>query len=680
VLFADSPTGDAKLGDARVEFDESDDAFVTTLSADTINPAEGRRGVLLATTTGVFKRLSLAYSGTNPYGIAEFVFYAQPNTNAKASGSLTFDTKANHTDAQTFTLDDGVNPAVVFEIDVTGNGVTPGNQRVKADLATTDDDMRDAGILAINECDELLEITASIGSGTGKADLDNDRGGTLGNVTIVHTITAVAWAVVGMASGICATETGVDGLDNYPMKSVGMAYGLACGSGELDSQVGIRAVSGLAPTIQSTAIAPGYVHESLNYDGTASPVMERYLHPPSGNGTTTITNDGFVYSTEATEVQIGSDIPGDAADNMDATTRIITIKGANFKKNLHVRKTLRISNSGTPANNQDYTIKRVIAYNQVEVFEDVDTTATENFMTAGDGLWTKYTGDKCFDGRVENEGRVEVSGTEADRPGTIVLGEQWVSDDVPGPHTIGRIWSAAKTIAGVRITIPAGVNKDFVPNRFKIETLDPTANGNDPRPGNDLDWVTQLDYAAADQATLIFDGGAYGYVYTFGAPVSAEGIRFTDMQAWSSTRHCKVAQIYAWEEMAAVDFVNGVDKLRLGTDALPTWRSYDLPNMASTQTLQTVADALNEVLRGYELEAVVSAFNFLWVRGTVAGDNSQLDLDSVGNGSTANTKLGLGTGPVVKTGITQAVRKWPDEALTIIYRVNLTGNVPGGYA
>ena len=677
VMFADSPSGDGKDGDARVEFDESDGAFVTVLSANTSNPGEGRRGVLFSDTAGILKRISLAYVNTDPYGEAEFVFYAQPNSNVKGTASLTFDTKANHPDAETFTLDDGFNPVVVFEIDTTGDGVTVGRQRVKADGATTADDMRDAALLAINECDEPLDITATTG-GTGVVTLTNDRGGALGNTTIAHTVTAPGWGKTDFSSGSATGETGDKGMDSYPIKSIGLAHGVACGSGEADSELGIRAISGLAPTLQVEGAGVHWVHESLNYAGAASPLMERYLHPPAGNGVTTITNDGFVYSSEYAEVQIGSDIAGDAGDSMNATSRVITLKNANFKKNLHIRKTLRISNSGTSANNQDYTLKRVIAYNQVEVFEAINTTVTENFMTTGDGLYTKYTGDKCFDGRNENLGRVEVVATEGDAPGTVIHGEQWISADDAGPHTIGRIFASTKALIGCRICIPAGINKDFVPNRFKIEILDPAANGGNPRPGNDLDWVTMLDYSGVDQATTLFDAGVYGLWYSF-TETSAKGIRLTGTQAFSSTRHVKIAAFMACEDASSITFVNGVDKLRFATDGLPTWREYDLPNLTTTD--QTVlVDALNTLLRGYELEAVQSPFFFLWVRSTVAGDNSQLDLDSVVNGSTANTKLGLPSGATVKTGITQAVFKWPDEALSLIYRVNLTGDVPGGPA
>lgn len=676
VMFSDSPSTDGKTGDERVVFNESDGAFVVTLSADTTTPGEGRRGVLIDDTAGELRRISLGYVSTDPYGEAEYVFYAQPNANVKATATVTFDTKANHPDAEYLTLDDGFNPPVDFEVDTTGDGITLGRQRIKADTAVSADDMRDAFITAVNECDVPLDITAAVGA-AGTANLTNVRGGALCNTPITHNITAPGFGGTSFTSG-SAFETGDKGLDSFPIKAVGLAKDVDCGSGDANSFVGIRAISGLAPTLQCEGAGVHYVHEVLKYDGTASPVPQRYVHPPAGNGTETITNDGVVFHAEATEVQIEA-FTGTAGDSMNATTRIITIVGANFKRNRDVRKTLRISNSSIPANNLDYTIKRVLSYDQVEVFEDIDTTVTENFLTTGDGLYTKYSAEKAFDGRVENLGRVEVVATEGDDPGTVIHGEYWSSPDDAGPHTIGRIWSTTKSLIGCRICIPAGVNKDFVPNRFKIDILNPAANGNNPRPGNDTDWVTVVDNSGADQATDIFDAGVYGYEYTFAA-VDAKGIRLTGMQAFSSTRNVHIAAFMAYEDTAAFSLVNGVDKIRLATDAFPTWREYDLETIADVTDQDVLVDAINKQVRGYELEAVAGPFHHLWIRSTVAGDNSQLDIDSEANGSTVNSKLGLSTGAQTKTGITQPVFKWPDEALTIIYRVNLTGQVPGGPA
>lgn len=664
-LATDSPTGDGKVGDSRVMWDESDGQFDTRISANTANVAEGRRCVLLSDTAGVFKRLSIAYRSTEPYGEAEFVFFAQPNSYVAATGSITCDTQANHTDGETFTLNDGIHTAVVFEFDKTGDGVTTGREPVDISAAVSADDVRDAVVAAINRCeDTVIDILATASVSTGQLTLTHERGGAIGNKTITHTVLAAGWSVTGMTGGSSSYETGVKGLDNFPIKTIGLAYGLLCGDGETESQVGVRAISGLAPTLQGITDRV-YCHEGKD--------LTKYTH---GDLTTTISGDGYLVTAEATEAQIVA-ITGSASDTMNSSTKRIVLNKAYFAFKSHVRKTLRISGSTVTQNNKDYTIKQVISHTEVEVFETIFSTVTENFMTGSDGLYTKYTGDKAFDGRVENEGRV--GSNDGDAPGTIILGEKWISADSSGPHVLGRIWSTTKTLTGIRVTIPAGTNKDFVPNTFKVDILSPTANGNNPRPGNDLDWVNLLDYSSSGQATNIYDAGVYGKEYTFSA-TAAKGVRLSNMQANSSSRKVEVAVLYAFEAMSTVSFTYGVDKLRLAVDGVPNYKVFSLPSMTATASVSSITPYLNQVLRGFQLEAVRSTFGYLWIRGTVAGGNSRVDLDTTANGSSANVKLGYLTSGATKIGITQEVRKWPGEALTILYRVNLTGNVQGGYA
>src|SRR3989339_273536 len=156
VLFSDD-TANSKVGDARVKFNESDGQFDTLLSPLNSVVGQGRRGVFLSDTGGIFKRISISYRNTNPYGEAEFVFYAQPNT-------------------------------------------TP-------------------------------------------------------------------------------QQTGDKGLDGFPIKSVGMAYGVDCGDGEANSQIGIRAVIGLAPTFQGVSDRK-YCHEAQSQEIDLIP--KKYTYPNPG--------------------------------------------------------------------------------------------------------------------------------------------------------------------------------------------------------------------------------------------------------------------------------------------------------------------------------------------------------------------------------------------------------------
>ena len=101
----------------------------------------------------------------------------------KASGAIRAVSFASLIDTETFTLSDGVNPAVVFEFDTVPDGVSGGNVAVDISSAVTSVDVADAMVLAIN--------------GTGSLSLlaDND-GGTASVVTIVNTVAGVAGNVV----------------------------------------------------------------------------------------------------------------------------------------------------------------------------------------------------------------------------------------------------------------------------------------------------------------------------------------------------------------------------------------------------------------------------------------------------------------------------------------------------
>src|SRR5574343_1351051 len=88
----------------------------------------------------------------------------------------------------------------------------------------------------------------------------------------------------------------------------------------------------------------------------------------------------------------------------------------------------------------------------------------------------------------------------------------------------------------------------------------------------------------------------------------------------------------------------------------------------STTSVATLVNTLNAQLRGYQIEAVRSNFGYLWIRGTVQGNNSYLTLDSVANGSSVNTTLQMPVSTVRRAlqGTTQVTMKLPCDALAII--------------
>lgn len=564
VLFSDD-TANSKLGDARPSFDESDGQYVTVLSPDTATAGEGRRGITLSDTSGIFKRTSTLHVGTSPYGVLEYTFYAQPNS-----------------------------PAV---------------------------------------------------------------------------------------------ETGADGLDNFPIMAVGLAYGVACGDGEANSQIGIRAICGKPPTFQGVCGA-NYVHEGQQQGEDL--VAKAYALDDDEFGE--VAGDpGYIQDGELPEVQIDSTTTsGGAGDTIVATTRIITLANAatalsttsGFDADAHTRKVLRIAGSGTAGNNRDYTIQEVLSPTSIKVFESpaADDAGSVNAFTGS--VYTSYAGHNAFDGRVLNYGRVETTDTGTypvpnDTPGTIETGEIWASPDTGVTHTIGRIFASTVTdLVGIRIMIPNDVNINYVPNNFTIQILDPAANGGNPRPGYNADWVTVSSGAKTSQGQTIYDAGVYGVEYTFTA-LDARGIRLTGIQAYDNSGKAEVAELYAYAWQTQ-NFQCSGKNLRLKHDNADAYVQHEIDAIPSTTSVSDLVDPLNKALRGYQLEAVFSTFRHLWIRSTVAGDNSELWLDAEGASGLASL-IGLPTVETERRGITEPITKAPGDAMTIIYRVYLTGNVPGGY-
>ena len=117
-----------------------------------------------------------------------------------ATGTITTTTVGNLVDAETFTLDDGVN-SVVFEFDKTPNGVGPGNILVDISGDTTADDVRDTIVAAINGVGLGLTISAADG-GAATVDLVHDLGGLVGNTTSSETVANAGFILTNMAGGL----------------------------------------------------------------------------------------------------------------------------------------------------------------------------------------------------------------------------------------------------------------------------------------------------------------------------------------------------------------------------------------------------------------------------------------------------------------------------------------------
>jgi hypothetical protein len=124
----------------------------------------------------------------------------------RATGTITTITGALLVDGETFTLDDGVNPAVVFEFD-DDSTVVPGNVPVPFTALSTANQVRDTILSSVHGA--AIDITASIG-GAGLVNLTNDLSGTAGNVTITETVTNVGFIVTGMSGGTASAPVTPD--------------------------------------------------------------------------------------------------------------------------------------------------------------------------------------------------------------------------------------------------------------------------------------------------------------------------------------------------------------------------------------------------------------------------------------------------------------------------------------
>jgi hypothetical protein len=128
-----------------------------------------------------------------------------PTTSVKATGSITAVAGSLLVDGQTFTLNDGVNAATIFEFD-SNSSVTGGHIAVpftNGDSAAT---VAASIRTAINNVTSALQITASapVGSVVG---LTNDNYGTQGNQTITETVVDSGFIVTGMSGGLHNTNT-----------------------------------------------------------------------------------------------------------------------------------------------------------------------------------------------------------------------------------------------------------------------------------------------------------------------------------------------------------------------------------------------------------------------------------------------------------------------------------------
>jgi len=125
-----------------------------------------------------------------------------PAANVAATGSITIPPGGGAAliDGETFTLNDGVNAATVFEFN-SGGGVTGAHVAVAFTGGDSQATVRTAAIAAINGVGGGLRITASPHTTAGVISLVNDVPGEAGNQTVSDTVADGAFTHTGMAGG-----------------------------------------------------------------------------------------------------------------------------------------------------------------------------------------------------------------------------------------------------------------------------------------------------------------------------------------------------------------------------------------------------------------------------------------------------------------------------------------------
>lgn len=672
-LAADEPTAiPAKAGDALVLWEESDGEFDAKVPVNAGNPGEGLRAILLSDTTGPgLRRDTIAYPTTAPYRQIEYTFYAQGNTPSYAAGTIGVVAGASMVDDEWFELDDGINEKLRFQYDSNASVADwdgdPANPvPIRFTAGDTQTQVRDATLEAINrvldyaEVPGALFITATAGGGAGDVVLAHDKGGLIGNVTIVTSSTP-AFSVSGMSGGGGgALETADDGIDNLAVKACGLSAGIQCGDGEGSSQIGIRTVLG-----KPAVLGPGigrFIYEHEATPGT--------LHLYTGSETLGgVGTDGYVEDGHEEESEQGP-TTADSSDQITAATKRFRVVGLDLTRD-DVGKTARIASSGS-GNDGDYTIASVLMKDVFTVAEAVTSDESGGAFTCE--VLLANAGELAFDGDVSEDLGADV----------VELGQKWRSLDTTGPHWIGRVWQSSKDIKEVKIIMPPGTPIGQAPDQFRFQYLDVDKVSGVPanlQPNNDSHWMT-IDSPLTSQGTTIFDAGISGVTYEFTVPPpdgKCYGIRVWNLQAVNASEAVEIAELYLADFEPGLTVTGGVDDvLRFSLDGGSNWLEFELGDYAVTEPLSAddLVDWLNSFLRGYGVEAFVTyTQRSLAFRSTTNGDNATLDLDTEGNGSTANSTLGFPSGGGSAAGATEIWRKFPTDPETIVYRAELSGDL-----
>lgn len=129
----------------------------------------------------------------------------EDRTSLEATGQIVAVVPGSYADGQTFTLSDGLNTSVVFEIDTVPDGVSPGNVVVDISAAVTADDVATIMEAAINGAGLNLTLVRT----TDTIDITHDFAGEAGNVAITTT-GGIPGTFTGMSGGVGGERVVID--------------------------------------------------------------------------------------------------------------------------------------------------------------------------------------------------------------------------------------------------------------------------------------------------------------------------------------------------------------------------------------------------------------------------------------------------------------------------------------
>lgn len=239
-----------------------------------------------------------------------------------ATGSLTAVAAASIIVGETFTLNDGTNPATVFEF-TSGGPAGAGNVAVNIAAAVTANDVATACRSAINGVGAGLAITAAVPVGA-VVGLTNDALGAAGNTTSSETVANTGFVLTNMTGGVTASSSVV----RYDMKNptiVGgpytIAYAVTGGLAAVDVSIAGFAIT---VTVNGTSHTAANVISAINNSAVVSTILTASL--TSGTGTNVVGAISATNIAPQTGVCLGEIVLNDNLFNRldDSTAQFLT--------------------------------------------------------------------------------------------------------------------------------------------------------------------------------------------------------------------------------------------------------------------------------------------------------------------------------------------------------------------